>query len=76
MPGDSDHNSEGVGEPVSNIVRFPSKERFPARLELTMTKTEKALHIRRKILVDDLPEQLLDEMLRLLDEQERRSVEP
>lgn len=63
-------NRAGAGEPGNNIIRFPRSSRLLAPREFAMTKPEKAVQIRRRILNDDLPEHLLDEMLRLLDERE------
>jgi hypothetical protein len=70
MSQSRDDNRAGASEPLSNVVRFPRSKRLLAPPELAMSKPEKALQIRRRILNDDLPEHLLDEMLRLLDERE------
>ena len=70
MSPDQDDDRAGASGPVSNVVPFRRSGQLLAPLESPMTKA-KALHIRRKILNDNLPEQLLDEMLRLLEERER-----
>lgn len=68
MPGSEDK----MRDRVNNVILFPGSRSSPTSLHLLgMTKTEKALHIRHKILNDDLPEDLLDEMLRILEERER-----
>jgi len=70
MSPDEDDKLE-VSNRISNVVQFPRSKRFSTPPQSGMTKAEKALYIRHRILNDDLPDDLLDEMVRKLYEQER-----
>jgi len=70
MSPDEDDKLE-VSDRISNVVQFPRNKPFPTSPLSGMTKAEKALYIRHRILNDDLPDDLLDEMVRKLYERER-----
>ena len=70
MSPDEDDKRE-VSDRISNVVQFPRSKPFPTPPQSGMTKAEKALYIRHRILNDDLPDDLLDEMVRRLYERER-----